>query len=208
MTNRAAAVGACSVLASAIAVANPPFEATATSGTRHYRYTSVERRQGQPDARYRVDFDLVTDTKGGVTAVIRKAEAARGETWTTPTVTAECKTALHGGDDAPARITLAPLSAEAADSLGESLMSMCAPAAYFFPMTDILNVVLIQTSPVFRIDELTAVGKGVRFGGFKTKLDRLTRRSQRHRPVGPPRLSRSTSMSRPSIGRPIRCRSH
>lgn len=155
------------------AFADAPFKTAAGPGTRHYRYASVERNPGQPDGRYRVDFDLVTDSKGGITAVILKAEQGRGETWTTPKVTAECKAALHGDDHALARITLAPLSPEAADSLGEPFMAMCAPASYFFPMTDILNVVLIQSSPVFRINDLADVGDGVRFDGFKTKLDRL-----------------------------------
>lgn len=155
------------------ALAAPPFKTEPGPGTRHYRYTSVERNPGQPDGRYRVDFDLVTDSKGGITAVILKAEQGRGETWSTPQVTADCKAALHGDSHALARITLAPLSPEAADALGEPFMAMCAPAPYFFPMTDILNVVLIQSSPVFRINDLAEVGKGVHFDGFKTKLDRL-----------------------------------
>lgn len=155
------------------AFADAPFKTNATPGTRHYRYTSVERNPGQPEARYRVDFDLVTDARGGVVAVVRKAESARGETWTTTTVSDDCKISLHGKGESLARITLAPLSPEAGESLGEPFMAMCAPASYFFPMTDILNVVLVQTSPSFHINDLTAVGSSVRFEGFKTKLDRL-----------------------------------
>jgi len=155
------------------ALAEPPFKTAATPGTRAYRYTSVERNPGQPEARYRVDFDLVTDAHGGVTAVIRKAEAARGDVWTTPAVTAECTEALHGDKQALARVTLAPLSVEAAASLGEPFMAMCAPAPFFFPMTDILNVVLIQTAPSFHIADLGTVGASARFESFNTKLDRL-----------------------------------
>jgi hypothetical protein len=173
MRKRAAVVGLCLAIVPAAAFAAPPFKTTPSAGTRHYRYTAVERNPNQPEGRYRVDFDLVTDAKGGVIAVIRKAEQGRGESWTTPTVSAECKAALHGNGETLARIRLAPLSVAAADSLGEPFMAMCAPPSYFFPMTDILNVVLIQTSPVFHINDLTDVGKGVRFDGFKTKLDRL-----------------------------------
>jgi hypothetical protein len=154
------------------ALADPLFK-DAAPGTRHYRYAAVERNPGQPEGRYRVDFDLVTDANRGVTAVIRKAESAKGDVWSTPTVSADCKKALRGGGNALARITLAPMTPEAADSLGEPFMAMCAPASYFFPMTDILNVVLIQASPSFHLKDLTAVGMSAKFDGFNTKLDRL-----------------------------------
>ena len=70
-------------------------------------------------------------------------------------------------------MTLSPLSPEAAASLGEAFMAMCAPAEYFFPMTDILNVSLIRTQPRFRLADLTAPGTTARFDGFATTLDRL-----------------------------------
>jgi hypothetical protein len=145
----------------------------ATPGTRHYRYTSVERTNGQPDKRYRVEFDLVTGADHGVAAVIRDAQSAAGDVWSTPSVTEACTRALHGRGRELARVTLSPLSPEAAASLGEAFMAMCAPAEYFFPMTDILNVSLIQTQPKFHLADLTAVGMKARFDGFATKLDRL-----------------------------------
>jgi hypothetical protein len=51
-------------------------------------------------------------------------------------------------------------------------MATCAPPALFFPMTDILNVALVQSSERFHIGELTAVGKSVSFPGFATSVDR------------------------------------
>jgi len=167
-------VAACAVaLCTSPALAEPIIKTSPTAGTRGYRYTSVERNPGQPDARYRVDFDLVTDAHGDVTAVIRKAESANGDNWSTPTVTEACAKSLHGDGAALARVTLVTLSPEAASSLGEPFMAMCAPAAYFYPMTDILNVVLIQVSPSFHIKDLNAAGASARFEGFSTKLDRL-----------------------------------
>ena len=174
MRNHMALLGAVLVIAAALPVlADTPFKLNATAGTRHYRYTSFEQPEGQLGTRYRVDFDLVTDASNGVTAVVRKAESAKGDIWSTPVVSDECKKALQGSDDALARVTLSPLSPEAAAALGEPFMAMCAPAAYFYPMTDILNVSLIQTSPLFHLADLTSTGKSARFEGFHTKLDRF-----------------------------------
>lgn len=176
MNNRIALLCTSALGLAAIAapsLADVAFKTSAAPGTRHYRYISVERTQGQPESRYRVDFDLVTDANGGVTAVIQKAEQAKGETWSTPSVSADCRKALRGDRHALARITLAPITPEAAKSLGEPFMAMCAPASYFFPMTDILNVSLVQTSPRFHLAELKTAGASARFEGFHTELDRL-----------------------------------
>ena len=178
MTIRIAWLGTTAVAVAATvspALAETPFKTSVAPGTRHYRYVATEQPAGQQPSRYRVDFDLVTDANGGVTAIVRKAEAAKGDSWTTTMVDADCKKALHGKGATLARVTLAPLSPEAAASLGEPFMAMCAPPAYFFPMTDILNVSLIQTSPSFHLADLTAFGAKARFDGFSTKLDRFGR---------------------------------
>ena len=152
--------------------ADAPFRTAAMAGVRHYRYQSLERAQGQPDKRYRVDFDLATGADGSVTAVLLKAEAAVGDGWSTPVVDKACRQALRGRGRPLARITLAPLSPEAT-TLGAEFMAMCAPAAYFFPVTDILNVSLIQTQPKFHLVDLKAKGASARFDGFDTKFERL-----------------------------------
>ena len=164
------------------------FRTSATPGVRHYRYQSVERAQGQPDKRYRVDFDLVTGPDGSVTALLLKAESASGDTWSTPSVDKDCRQALHARGRELARITLAPLSPEAA-TLGVEFMAMCAPAAYFFPITDILNVSLIQTQPKFHLDDLSAMGASARFEGFDVKFERLGVAIAASSPGGEIRLS-------------------
>ncbi len=158
------------------AVADPPFRLKTIPGVRHYRYTAMEQTQGQPPSGYRVDFDLATDADGGVVAIIRKAEARKGDTWSGSNAAAECKKSLHGKGSELARITLNPVTPAAAASLGEPFMAMCAPAEYFFPMTDILNVSLIQTSPRFQLQALTSPGASSRFDGFTTKLERYGKR--------------------------------
>jgi len=163
------ALGTCG---QGLVAGNAAFRIIATEGVRHYTYTSSEKTPGQPEKRYRVDFDLATGSDGSVTAVLLKAESAVGDTWSTPAVDAACRRALHGDGHALARITLAPLSPEAT-KLGEEFMTMCAPAAYFFPLTDILNVSLVQTSPKFRLADLKTTGARARFEGFDTKLERL-----------------------------------
>jgi len=148
------------------------FRTGATEGVRHYTYLSTESAPGRPDRSYRVDFDLSTGTDGSVTAVLVKAQSAVGDTWSAPVVDKACTEALHGRGRVAARVTLSPLSPEAA-KLGEEFMAMCAPAAYFFPITDILNVSLIQTAPRFHLADLKAVGASTRFDGFDTKFERL-----------------------------------
>ena len=163
------ALGTCGM---GVAAGEAAFRTTATEGLRHYRYTSSEKTPGQPEKRFRVDFDLATGSDGSVTAVLLKAESAVGDTWSTPAVDPVCRRALRGDGPALARITLAPLSPEAA-KLGDEFMAMCAPAAYFFPLTDILNVSLVQTSPRFRLADLKTPGARARFDGFDTRFERL-----------------------------------
>ena len=162
-----------SALAAAAAVCSAePFRTSATPGLRHYRYTSLEQTQGQAGTRYRVDFDLATGSDGSVIAILRKAEREAGGVWSAPAVDAQCRKVLHAKKGELARITLWPLDAEAA-KLGDTFMAMCAPAAYFFPITDLLNVSLVQTQPSFGLAKLTAPGAKARFEGFATSLDRL-----------------------------------
>ncbi len=142
------------------------------AGSHRYRYESIERGGGA-DKGYQVDYDLVSDGKGGIVAVVKRAAHGIAGKWMDATLDDACRTALHAGPRELARITLSPLAPDAAGTLGDAFMAPCAPADLFFPMTDILNVALIQATPHFRIDRLATPGDSARFEGFKTSLDRF-----------------------------------
>ena len=138
-----------------------------------YRYVATERVPGQPVTGYRLDFDLLARRDGSLVAVVRVAERRVSDTWTPAQISADCARALHAENGELARVTLQPLSAEAAASLGEAFMASCAPAELFFPMTDILNVAIVQTSAKFKIRQLHRAGDNASFSGFATQFDRL-----------------------------------
>ena len=104
---------------------------------------------------------------------MRRAARSVGEVWTEADIDQACRTALKAGAGELARITLVPLSLEAAAALGDPFMAPCAPAEVFFPMTDILNVALVQMSSEFKLADLSTPGDSARFPAFKSQLDRL-----------------------------------
>ena len=116
-------------------------------------------------------FRLQTDGQGGAVAMVLQSEALDHGTWSPVTVDAACRSAMHAGPGELAEVRLAPLSQEAA-MLGEAFLAMCAPPGIFNPITDILNVALIQTAKPFRIDALRRPGDTVSFAGFSTSLKR------------------------------------
>lgn len=161
-------LGACATMA-----AGDELRLAPRAGRASYSYLASERAAGQPETGYRMEFDLETGPDGSVWAVVHRAEQRAAGAWTRPKVEPGCAAALGGKPGELARVRLAPLSRAAAATLGDDFMHRCAPAALFFPMTDILNLVLIQTAPEFGIARLKRVGDRVRFGRFETRFDRL-----------------------------------
>jgi hypothetical protein len=139
-------------------------------GERLYHY-EVTETQGAKSSGYRVDVRLRTEREGGVLATVLRATQFDGDAHQETSLPADCAQALHAPPGALAQVRLFPLDAEAA-RLGEAFMAFCAPPALFFPMTDILNVVLIQASDRFAIGELANGRRSARFAGFSTQLRR------------------------------------
>jgi hypothetical protein len=139
-------------------------------GERLYHY-EVTETQGAKSSGYRVDVRLATERDGGVLATVVRATQFDGVAQQETSLPADCAQALHAPPGALAQVRLFPLDAEAA-KLGEAFMAFCAPPAVFFPMTDILNVVLIQASDRFAIGELAKGRRSARFAGFTTHLRR------------------------------------
>lgn len=135
-------------------------------GTHPYRYQSVQHVPGQPDRGLRLDYDLVADARGGLTAILLRAQTGMGEQWTDVAVDEACRTALHAGAGELARVTLYPASPDL-----QAFLPPCVPKDIFFPLTDLRTLALIQ-SPYFGIATLSAPGDTHRFGTFATKFDR------------------------------------
>src|ERR1044072_5011650 len=79
-------------------------------GTQAYRYQSVQHVPGQPDRGLRLDYDLVADAQGGLTAVLLRAEVGAGQQWPEVAVAPPCRATLHAGTGELARIRLYPAS--------------------------------------------------------------------------------------------------
>jgi hypothetical protein len=140
-------------------------------GERLYRY-ELEEAQGDKRTGYHVDLRLRTERGGGTVAtVLRAAETQAGATGPPVTPSPDCAQAMHAPPGALAQVRLHPLDPERA-KLGETFIAFCAPRAVFFPITDILNVVLIQQSDQFAIRRLAADRRSAIFPGFSTRLSR------------------------------------
>jgi hypothetical protein len=166
--------GLALALASGLAVeaATRPPRLTPTSGSTLFRY-EVRQTIGGEVSGWRMNYRLQTDGRGGAVAVVLQSEALDHGAWSPVTVDPSCRTAMHAGPGELAEVRLAPLSTEAA-ALGDAFLALCAPSGVFNPITDILNVALIQTSKPFRIDALRRDGDTVAFAGFSTSLSRPT----------------------------------
>lgn len=144
------------------------------AGTHSYRYETATHVPGAPGNGYRLDYDLVSDGKGGLVAVVRGAWHKEGAPeWSDVEIDQACRTKLHAQGDELARITLTPIAPEAATNLGPAFMDECAPADIFFPITDVLNIALVQVAPQFSIAKLAKPGDSARFAGYAVSLDRL-----------------------------------
>ena len=159
------ALAASSTVAWAGVVATPPH-----AGVHSYRY-EVQEVSPVSTKGYRTDIRLTSDGHGGAVADLIDSQTYDGKTWTRVTVDPACAAALHARPGELARVTLLPLSPEQA-KLGDAFLAPCAPAGVFFPLTDILNVVLIQSSDAFHLRDLNEVGQSATFPGFATSIDR------------------------------------
>ena len=142
-------------------------------GSHSYRYEMSTRIPNLPGNSYRLDYDLVSDGKGGLVAVVKAASHIESGEWRDAEIDAACRSALHAQGNELARVRLSPIDTAVATGLGSEFMADCAPADIFFPIADILNVALIQVAPQFKLAELTKPGDSRRFPGYATSLDRL-----------------------------------
>jgi hypothetical protein len=145
-----------------------PYWHVPASGVHHYVYQVTETVVGGPVHGYRTEFDLEY-SGGAVTAIIRSASVLDG-TSKPVELDAACRAAMHGNKTSLARVKLMPLP-KAAKMLGEPFLAMCAPAGVFFPLTDILNVILIPSAH-FNATSLKAIGQSLPFPGFDAAFDR------------------------------------
>ena len=157
-------------LASPAAGAPSTWRSVPTAGTHAYRY-EVHEINGPSTHGYRTDFRLKSDGKGGLIAEIAQSATYDGKTYTPVSIDAACAKAMGAGPGRLASVRLSPLSAEQA-KLGDAFLASCAPAAVFLPLTDILNVALIQSSDRFHAADLRSIGQANAFAGFSTSLDR------------------------------------
>jgi hypothetical protein len=166
----------CAAMLAALAAtaadgANPAFRTMPTPGVRHYLYEVVQTINGTTRKGYRTEFDL--ETRGNaIVAAVRSTAELNGDGWKTVVPDAACRSAMNGDSTSLARVRLYPLAPEVAHNLGPSFLATCAPPALFFPLTDILNVVIIPVSDRFRAAELRAVGESLAYPGFEAAFDR------------------------------------
>src|SRR5438309_581957 len=146
-----------------------PYRQVPASSVHHYIYQATETVVGGPVHGYRTEFDLEY-ARDAIYAIIRKASVLDGSLKPVE-LDAACRAAMHGNETRLARVKLSPLSPEAAKTLGDSFLAKCAPAGIFFPLTDILNVVLIP-GPHFNATGLKTVGQSLPFPGFDAAFDR------------------------------------
>jgi hypothetical protein len=144
------------------------------AGTHSYRYETTTTVPNAPGNGYRLDYDLVSDGKGGLVAVVTGAWHREGAPeWSDAEIDDDCRTALHAQGKELARVTLSPIALATVANLGPGFMAECAPADIFFPMTDILRLALVQVAPEFGLARLTKPGQSGRYPGYATKLERL-----------------------------------
>lgn len=139
------------------------------AGTQAYRYQVARHGPGANEG-HRVDYDLVSDGKASLIAVVRGFQHGGGDAWQDDAIDPSCRSAMHAGPGEIARVPLLP----AGGGLEASFLAPCAPQELFLALTDILNVALIQ-SPHFEIGTLSAPGDSHRFPPFTSHFvrDRL-----------------------------------
>lgn len=172
--NRALALSlAVSVAALATAAhAKPAIRYRPAPGVYAYRYAVNETVNGQPAHGYRTDFDLRVNRDGTIDAVVRAAQETDGKTWSAVKVPADCLAKMHAPKDGLAEVRLWPSQADTTKALGGSFLDDCAPAGVFFPLTDILNVVVITVADADLPNKLRKPGDVATFKGFTAAYDR------------------------------------
>jgi hypothetical protein len=153
----------------ATAAGGPAYRPSPAPGLHHYVYQATETVTGGPVHGYRTEFDLEY-SGDAVYAIVRSAAVVDGSSKPVE-LDAACRAALHGDGTSLARVKLSPLSPEAAKTLGDSFLATCAPPGIFFPLTDILNVILIPSAH-FHATALRTVGQSLPFPGFEAAFDR------------------------------------
>ena len=143
----------------------------AAAGSQSFRYEAMEVSRVSTKG-YRTDFSLRSDGRGGVVADIVSSQTYDGKAWTPVVVDDACRKAMDAPPGELARVKLYPLTPDQT-RLGDAFLAQCAPAGVFFPLTDILNVVLIVASETFGVRRLAAPGDATGCAGFATSLDRL-----------------------------------
>jgi hypothetical protein len=156
----------------AAGAATRPPRLTPTAGSTLFRYEVRQTMAGEVSG-WRTKYRLQTDGHRGAVAIVLQSEALDHGAWSPVTVDPGCRAAMHAGPGELAEVRLSPLSPEAA-KLGDAFLALCAPPGVFNPITDLLNVTLIQTSTSFRIDALRRAGDTAQFAGFSTSLSRPT----------------------------------
>jgi hypothetical protein len=165
-------IAACALLGFAASAQAQTIRWVPEAGTHGYHYEAITQVPDAPGNGYRLDYDLVSDGKGGLVAVVKAAQHRQGSDWYDVDIEDECRTALGAQGKELARVTLSPITPEAA-KLGTAFLPDCAPRDIFFPVTDILRVSLYQVAPQFALAKLTKPGDSARFAGHSLDIDRL-----------------------------------
>jgi hypothetical protein len=164
---------ALAAAAAAFGSDRPIFPSPAKPGLRSYDYNVVETVNGHIEKAYRVSFDLENDKQGAVDVIVRSAEESTdAKAWTSVAVGESCKTAMNAPSGGVARAHLWPLDAATAKNMGAQFLDTCAPGGVFFPLTDILNVVIIPLSPTFNVAKLRHAGDSIHYDGYEANYDR------------------------------------
>jgi hypothetical protein len=168
---RSVAMLAALIGTAAASTVSPVYRTMPTPGVRHYNYEVIQTINDTTKKGYRTQFDL--ESKGNsLFAIVRATSELNNGVWKPGVPDAACREALNGSSDSLARVQLYPLDAGAAHDLGSSFLDLCAPPAIFFPLTDILNVMVIPIPGPFRAHELRKVGDVLPFPGFEAAYDR------------------------------------
>jgi hypothetical protein len=142
-----------------------------TASVATYRYEMRETVGTSPAKGNRMDVRLHFDGNGGVIADVISVATLDGDTAAPVAVDPNCAKAMSARPAEIASLRLFPLS-EARGKLGDEFLAACAPDVVFLPLTDILNVVLVQASDRFHAHDLKTVGQSIDYPGFATSLDR------------------------------------
>jgi hypothetical protein len=166
----------------------PVYRTVPAPGVRHYLYEVVQTINGTTRKGYRTEFDL--ETKGNALfAVVRATAELDKDGWKPIVPDADCRKAMNGGETSLARVQLYPMDSRTAHDLGPGFLALCAPPAVFFPLTDILNVVVIPLPGLFRANALREAGDSRAFPGFDAAYDRAGERIQETAHGGEVRLA-------------------